>query len=400
MHKVEEIHKSKLFGVIIETGCGAAITSGLMSVSGASNTIYSSFIPYSKECEHRLYGDEFGRSVSAAFIQTVIAEESKIFLTEPKANFILAASWQLNDGDPKKYVHGWIGVGLKEERVSHIYHFSFDRSLIGNCTRGQLLEAIGTQGVNVLYSFINKDKAIELTFGACLDMAYVVTDENDFTVDYDVIINSLEACDRDYPICFNNAGCMRFEDLMREGSEFVIMKGSFNPLHHMHKKMLQDACDKHPHSTPSYLISTYRYDKPHIDVYELTDHIKNICNHGGMVIVMKCIYFYETFNMLQRWSDQHKKFYFPVGTDTLNRIYKTDHEFAIETRKIEDAYIHMRVASYKGNCKWMHFKRDKYELVPEMKQYDDMIEYVDEFIDDGTSSTKIRMGYIHNKIDD
>lgn len=392
MHKVEEIHKSKLFGVIVETGCGAAITSELMSVSGASNTIYSSSIPYSKECEHRKYGNDFGRSVSAAFIQTVIAKESEIFQIEPKVNFILAASWQLNDGDLNKYVHGWIGVGLKDKSVTQAYHFSFDRSLVGKCTREQLLAHIGQQGANVLYSFINEDKAIELTFGACLDMAYTITDENDYIVNYDVLINSFETCDRDYPICFNNAGCMRFEDLMREGNEFVIMKGSFNPLHHMHKKMLHDACDKHPHSTSSYLISTYRYDKPHIDVSELTDHIKNICNHNEMVIVMKCIYFYETFNMLQRWSDQYKKFYFPVGTDVMQRIEATDKKNNnFDTRK----YINNIMKNYQ-NFKFIIFKREGYCF--DISLFNDFIEEANNETDN-ISSTSIRNGTMENKLD-
>ena len=67
MNKVKDIHNSNLYGIIVETGCSTAVTSKLMEVSGASNTIYYSLQPYSKNYEKSRYGT-FPRSVSKDFI--------------------------------------------------------------------------------------------------------------------------------------------------------------------------------------------------------------------------------------------------------------------------------------------------------------------------------------------
>ena len=410
MNKIQEIHNSDLYGIIVETGCGVALTSALMSEAGASKTVYHSSQPYSKDYEKEKYGD-FSRSVSVEFVTEVVKRELKE-LKDPRVNFILATSWQLNDDDPKKYAHGWYCLVTLDTRFKpHVHefstvHFSIPRSL--NIKRNQAFEIISDIGVSMLHVAMNnigkvdgnlQGLEIEYTGNAILDIAKRIN------TNYFLPLKMLENRDIDYPLVFTKDGMIRFEDLMRQSDQFIIQKGSFNPLHHQHKHMMDKSVELHPKAKPVFLISTFRYDKPHIDVMELVDRIQNITKHGYDVIVCKEIFFYATFNMFKRWADKDKKFYFVVGTDTINRIYQADDNAVAAKHGGQSApfatkvFIDGMVRIYSNQFQFLVLPRSGYTLVDNIHWYDGMTQFVSEYEDDGTSSTKIRTSEIENKLD-
>jgi hypothetical protein len=426
---IKEIHDSNLYGVIIEAGCSATIASTLMNVAGSSKTIHRCEQPYSKEYQETLYGN-FKRSVSREWIKSVLEIEAT---KSDKINFVLASSWQLMDpNDPLQYTHGWIGLFDIQRNVKHYLHFTFRRDFFTGYNaltdkykeeytnykdqydsrdRKDILDVIGKLAVGILHTAIDGDieKLSFITSNGffneakqVLDMAYINDDVN-----YHLLINTLEKVKKDYFLVFDKTGIIRIEDLMRKADSFIIQKGSFNPLHHAHVEIMNRSKQKYTEATPVFLVSTYRYDKPHINYDELKDRIKTITEAGYPFIICKSVLFYETFDLLKKWS-YNKKLLFPVGTDTINRIIMTDKEH-FETDKqqgeIGNYYvaslqyrINKIINSYKDNFKFLHFQREGYQKLLEANMYSPLIEDIDNYQDDGISSTKIRSGEIKNKI--
>ena len=389
MSKIQDIHDSYLYGIVVETGASCAISSRLMNIAGANKTIYFAKQPYSKEYEESCYG-KFPRSVSKEFIESVLTIEGK----EDKANFVLASSWQLcNPKDPLQYAHGWIGLFDRINNVKHYLHFSFRRDLVyaynnfenpsdkrNNADRRFLIDQIGQLGINILHTAINGNilELDQLTGSSmvALDMAYINNDVN-----YDLLLSTLEKADGDYLLVFDNNKPIRIEDLMRKGDSFILLRGSFNPPHPGHLSLLKYSVESHINSISTFLISTNRYDKPHISINEVKERIININKLNYPLIICKNQYFYGVFDLLNKWS-YNKKFFYPIGCDTINRILKTDIE--------ENNDIKSMVDMYKNNHKFIFFEREGYNRNEATSVYNEMLEINNLYMDEGFSSTKIR----------
>jgi hypothetical protein len=428
MKNIQEIHNSNLYGTIIEAGCSATIASTLMDVAGSSKTIYRAEQPYSKEYQETLYG-EFKRSVSREWIKQVLEVESA---KSDKINFVLASSWQLTDPtNPLSYAHGWFGLYDIQRNVKHYLHFSFRRDFFRNYrefTNGEnseeyiqhksaydfadrklLLQIIGNLASNILHTAINGDiKSLTLLDVAILDNAYIDNGLFGDDINYDLLISTLEKTKGDYFLVFDKGEVIRIEDLMRKSTEFVIQKGSFNPLHHGHIRQVTGTHEKYPNALPAFLISTFRYDKPHINYDELKERIDMFAKAGYPLIICKSVLFYETFSLLNKWS-YGKKFFFTVGYDTLNRIYKTDVDWV--TEKIQEigyghsdfsvnlnTFISNKIKMYKPFIKFLLFERKDFPRLEETHLYDELVEYIHVPDEDGITGTKIRNGEIENKL--
>lgn len=410
MNKVQDIHNSPLYGIFVETGCSTALSSRLMDESGASKTVYYSLQPYSKQFEHKRYG-EFTRSVSNLFVREAIIKEMKLD-AEQSANFYFVQSWQISDG--QSLTHGWIALANHTRLEVLTFHFSLPQNV--SMTREGTIKAIGDLGVALTWAVrecigLNRRKLInalvELNSPFILDMAYeYLPVKSEMTVDYQFLLEMQEASKKDYPLVFTYHDVERFEELMRQGNEFIIQKGSFNPLHHGHVSMMTHAKELYPNGVPAFLISTYRYDKPHIDVAELVERIMDITKRGYPLIICKEVFFYNTFKLLLQFCKRtEKRFYFPMGSDTINRIYETDnneqtkkHE-GVESPFATKVYIDGMVRIWSKNFKFLVHKRNGYEYHPNLAWYGELVQYVDSYEDDGTSSTAIREGKIKNLLD-
>ena len=417
MSKVKEIHDSNLYGVVIETGCSTATSSKLMDIAGASKTIFYSLQPYSKVYEEQRYGS-FPRSVSKEFINSVLDTESNVDST----NFVFASSWQLHsDSDPLQVPHGWFGLLDKKNNVKYFLHFTFNHRILKSYndliqgkhnpkvvyqeTRDLLIDTIGHIGINLIHTLIKGDitqfdlNEIPNNSYLSLDIAYC----ND-KLDIKLLMNVLEKFKGDYFLVFKDNQAIRLEDLMREKNSISIIKGSFNPVTHGHVELLELSKQAHD-STTSFLVSTFRYDKPHISEEEIEIKVQQINKIGFPLLVCKTIFYYETFKMLNFWTHS-KRFYFPVGMDTIIRIYQTDlatvdninsntknHLMRVTMR----GFVEKNIRSFQ-NFKFLVFSRKGYQRPDELNLYQGMCEYLTRE-DDGISSTAIRNGSMINKID-
>lgn len=448
MKNIAEIHNSSLYGIIIESGCSAAASSALMNEPGASKTIYKCEQPYSKEYQEEKYG-KFKRSVSKEWIQRVLEVESQN--CSEKVNFIFASNWQLLDPtNPLTYAHGWFGLFDMKRNVKHYLHFSFRRDYSKNYVentevkfhlkkinpseeyiqhkyaydirdRKNIIDIIGKISCDILHTAIegniNNLTPLDAKL-AILDEAYI----ND-SINYQLLINTLEKAKGDYFLVFDKGSVLRIEEVMRKSNQFVIQKGSFNPLHHGHLRQVTGTHEKYPEALPLFLISTYRYDKPHVNYEELKERIEMFEKAGYPLVICKSVLFYETFDLLSKWSFD-KKFYFTVGYDTINRIYQTDlnewdklkpiiknetfiddDTYDVVTKEVKipgfetfTEYAETLINKYKENFKFLIFERKDIILAPETTAYGELIEYIHVADDDGISSTKIRNGEIENRL--
>ena len=401
--KIRDIHKSELFGIVVESGCSAAIASALMDVQKSSRTVYCAKQPYNKEYEEILYGD-FPRSVSKEYIQKVLETEAKN-ATNPNINFVLASSWQLIDPNAEWHIaHGWFGIYDINRNRKHYLHFTvqpdyYEDAKISESShyfaRKDLLESIGLMGVNILHTLISGEiETLSTVSNMVLDLAYY-----DEEINYHLLINQLEKSKQDYFLVFDKNNVIRFEDLMRKSDSFIIQKGSFNPPHHGHVKMIDESLQKYPNSLPLFLISTFRYDKPHINYAELKERIETFGKLGYPLIICKSILFYDTFKLLQTWSCK-KSFQFTIGVDTLNRIYQTDEdEWNSKWQFITlEEYINNILKDFSATqFKFLVFPRIGYIKEENTKFLNSIIEDMNQ-VDDGISSTKIRNGEMQNKL--
>lgn len=394
--KIKDIHESDLFGFIIETGCGCTITNQLMSISGASKTIAYSKQPYSKEYEKDKYGKhEYNRSVSYEFMRAMFKEEPDTNSHELRAkmNFSIMASWQLNDGDNDKMTHGWFAVKMKKYHQTRYFHFYFPKSL--NVTDRQVeFNMIGDLAIEILHKwyFEGEDGLANLDTFARLDQAYI---DND--VDYKLLFTSLNNNKSDYPLLFKDDKPVRFEEFLRLNNKIILQKGSFNPLHHQHVAMLEWAEDKYS-AIGAFMVSFNRYDKDLIDVEEMIAKIKNINAHGYYVLICKEPLFYDNFKTLMKDSKNGDHvFYFPVGYDTINRIYKTDLDESHDSPFAAAIRQQGMERIFSKKFKFVVYPRGGYDLNPAVSGYGSLIEYVDgDYLPGDVSSTKIRNGEMKN----
>lgn len=420
MSKVQEIHGSNLYGIIVETGCSTATSSKLMDISGASRTVYYALQPYSKVFEEKRYGN-FPRSVSKEFIESALNVEFDLNSKVNNINFILASSWQLqNDADPLQTPHGWFGLFDIQRNKKYYLHFTFNRRQTQSYNallqgkhnpkvsypedRKTITSIIGEIGVCLIHTLISGNindfdlNYISNNHYLSLDMAY-----NDNGLDVQLLMNVLEKYNGDYFLTFKDNQAIRLEDLMREDNNFIIQKGSFDPLHHGHVEIMELSKKSHD-GTCAFLISTFRYDKEHISSQEIESRIKMINGSKFPLIVCKTVLYYDTFRLLNFWT-HGKRFYFPLGMDTLLRIYKYDLQTVDNTNSSVKnqmmkitmrGYLEKTIRNY-FNFKFLVFTRNGYEKHEDLNLYNGICEYI-ERIDDGISSTAIREGRLENKL--
>jgi nicotinic acid mononucleotide adenylyltransferase len=323
-NKITNLHNSDAYGILIETGCGLAVSNALFEVSGASNTIFFVESPYSKIYQDRRYSagqENKARAVSKENIDRFISYHEmelkkaaeNLNKDAEKLNFIYASSFQLGEGNDKS-THGWIGIWTKHDDKTKYFHISIHESL----TRKQYLDKISQIGIDLLYyCTVTKDEIVPSN--CCID---IILDENGNDTEWEKVFVTVRNEDDENFICVKDGKLVRMEDLFRDQETIVLYKGSFNPIHVAHIHNAEVAKLEYG-INPVFVISSSVYGKGWINPTELKDRVKILNELGFSVIITKDGYFNKNTEYIRRKFKQ--PIVYVVGSDTMNRILESSY---------------------------------------------------------------------------
>ncbi|GIW22369.1 MAG: hypothetical protein KatS3mg068_1376 [Candidatus Sericytochromatia bacterium] len=300
---VEKIHKSDIFGIFIENGAGLPVSSKLLDLDGASNTIYFSELPYSKDYSYKKYNIDLSiRSVSAEYLSKIINYYNYLF-QENKINTIYASSFQL--GNINKSTHGWIA--FKYKNTLFYYHLSIHQKL----KRKEYINRIGKNALKIIFSrneYMPKDTDIDIVLNSDLTPNYVKTIES--------IINLKN---NEQFVLLKKDSIERLEIYLRKLDKIVIFKGSFNPVQKAHLYLMKRLQELYK-TKPFFMISMNTYEKGIQSIESIIKRIQLLFELGYDVILCNKPYFKSNLDFLRYKFDINKKIIFALGSDTFNRL--------------------------------------------------------------------------------
>lgn len=319
-NKIKHIHESNAFGIFVETGCGLPVSNALLSVSGASATVYLAECPYSKEYQASKYGEKIidGKPARAVSLENIkhIINFYKVFEKPANVNLIYVSSFQVGNNNDIS-THGWIGVSYKTAggHINKYYHISIHDSL----TRAQYISKIEQIGVDILTSVID---GTGVPSNCCIDDGYG-QDGMLASPILPELLTSLQNETDDNFICIKDGKAVRLEDLFRDQANILLYKGSFNPIHAAHVHNAQLARDEYG-IDPVFVISSSVYQKGWIEPSEILHRAEILNDLGYSVIVTKDGFFNKNTQYLRKKFKQ--PIIYVVGSDTLNRILDSSYD--------------------------------------------------------------------------
>lgn len=174
----------------------------------------------------------------------------------------------------------------------------------------------------------------------------------------------------------------------------IVQKGSFNPLHRMHKSIADDAMKKWPEYPHTFLLSTQTCDKGEVTEEELKKRALAIKQAGFEVAFSKSGLFIDTIKEIRNTLGADTVIIFPVGEDTLQRFFRDWHDYYVTHTGNNHWMIYDDYKVWFRNVIWYVSKRETEErkfnfLVQAFGREHPNIMWSDLNLDD-ISSTKIR----------
>jgi nicotinic acid mononucleotide adenylyltransferase len=307
---IEKLHKSDLFGCVIENGCGCSVANKLLSVSGASKTIYKTEVPYSKDVMEQEY-NYHSRAVSIESVKSMIEKYNQF-------NFVYGSSFQINNDG---CMHGWIGIKIYNN-IKYYHVYFGDKKL----ARDKQIDLLSNFGLYLIfyqcgYITIDEFKVYELQTDSTLfyfsEMINVVAVQNDvLEINYEETLKFIDIQNKGIAVfkpSENGVVLGRFEDVFRDKDSVTIVKGSFNPPTLVHELMLNYVKDAVAN------ISLNTKDKGHQNYDSVIQRIKYLTGLGYTVLINRNQLFSDLIECIEYFSYKGK-INFVLGIDTLNRL--------------------------------------------------------------------------------
>jgi nicotinic acid mononucleotide adenylyltransferase len=315
---IKKIHQSDIYGVFIESGCGVPVASALLKVSGASDTIYMSENPYSRDYFAEVYGNETEpdnyRSVSPEHLSKVLnSQRFSTLFTKGRINIIYSATFQLGEMNDKS-THGWIGIKFKTLNESgnnyslKYYHISIHEPL----SRKEYIERIGENGLKLVMAGnqeVPDDCDVDIVLNEDLSPDY------ERTLNFIANLRTKEQFSIFYPDKIE-----RMENITRNNESLILFKGSFNPVQNAHLHIIKRSEEKFPGAAAYFMISFNAVQKGIQSYQSIMTRIKLLWELGYGVIVCNNQYFKNNINFLRYKFPEDKPVILSMGLDTLSRL--------------------------------------------------------------------------------
>lgn len=363
----KDLKEQGIYCSIIEMGTGSIVAQSIYDYPGASSIIYKSESPYSKEAQCERFGVSGYRAVSLEHVAFVLSKEIFKNLDDKT---ILITSFQIGDSNSDVATHGYIGI-YKNNEIRH-YHVSINKKE----TRTLLMEEIAFICLSLMCDKIS-NLAIDAVYNS--NLTFLLAETLNYMTHY--FDNDVQL-DLDFCQVYTNGKPKRLEDIFRDTNQILIFKGSFNPPHKTHIKLIKTA-KKYLGSNVgiAFMISISTREKNTLSMSEIKERIEYINELGYPLIINYDGFFNNNTAYLRR------KFLQPInwlcGIDTLNRVIRDDNldldDIEDNVAFIEDVY---------SNCNFLYFNRLGYEPICDLSPYKMFIQISEEVNDD--NSTMIR----------
>ncbi|WP_305065467.1 hypothetical protein [Methanococcoides sp.] len=389
---IMHIHEHPCQLVLALTGGGAGAIDQLLRYGGGSATVLEALVPYSSKALDELIGKKPEKYASPVTVRAMAMAAYRRALSlagnedtmADKGFMGVAASCKLSVGDDER-----------EGREHKIFVAiqSFDKTLvrtlilrktrsreeeeyIATCTIvDSIAKECGWAGNMLLEDLLHGDEVVEEREAtASKEVAQMLALP-------DNIMNSLDLVSD--VVQFKLGG-----EAVAENPE-VIFSGSFDPCHKNHIQMAEQAFNKLGRKV-HFEISLTNVDKPPIDLISLQERLESLRKYKeevffGSVLLTVAPLFIQKVNLFENAT-------FIIGADTANRLFKT--RYYRNEEDMRDMLKNFRIR----NTHFLVFQRKGVDLELEPEIYD-LCEIVplDDYLDNGTSSTSIRKELFKNE---
>lgn len=331
--KIQRIKDKGLFGNLIEVGCGCPVYTELCNhPNTASKIVNYAFSPNNWEFSKKMYGHGNNRAVSPEVIMKIVYETP----LDDKVNFILVNTIQIaNTSDVQ--THGWFAMYslVPNTQKLKLYHFTINYFR----SRKEYIDIIAQIGIDILAACNNVSELDNGYIDIILDPAAAAYNSSNmfkFNVrdTLTAILNgklNIENAHNTTLVLRSDGTIDRFNTLLRENIEnLVIIKGSFNPVHPQHIRLLKSlnkndelmGATKHV-----FCISLYNRDiNKRVDVDSLMKRI-DILHKLGYDVIIDCFgeYHYSYTSIINNVDyKESMNIHYVMGSDIMQRFLQDE----------------------------------------------------------------------------
>lgn len=383
--RVCQLHESPYRVVLAITGGGSEVVGELLRHGNGSATVLDAVIPYSTNAMDRFLGRKPDKycSEKTARAMAMVAYQRALELSKDSDGLVypnvigIGATCKLKATNERKGRKHEIYVAIQTFRKTGVntLELTLDR------TRQEEEKIVASLIFNVLARYcdvteINFPEGIQL--GEIEDVLEKYSSVSEHIGD----VLKQQNYSQNNPYEIMGIARINFNESEPPKEIRLVFPGSFDPCHKNHVFMARWASERY-NKPVHFEISLKNVDKPPIDFISLSQRLDSLRKYKdedfmGDVYLTNAPMFIQKVTLFPYTT-------FIVGADTINRIF--DEKYYLGVTDMPSVLEHFK----EQNVRFMVFHRKSVELTidPELLEVCEIVS-LDEYKDDGISSTKIR----------
>lgn len=390
------IHSTPCKLVLAITGGGSGAIEHLLKYGGGSSTLIEAVVPYSSNSLDSFIGRKplkYASSVTARAMAMGAYRRALSLKDEPDGTdhndlFGVGVSCKLSTGKLEREGREhkiFVSLQFFDRTLDKVLTLTQERSredeeLIASCmVLDSIAKECGWDGAflleNILYSNEIIEEMIAITSN---EVGELLAMPDNIMKDIDAVSNVVR-----YDL---NKECIETGDNVEKPD--IIFSGSFDPCHKNHILMAEKAFERYGKKV-HFEISLTNVDKPPIDLISLQERLNSIQKYHDLPFIGSV--FLTVAPLFVQKASLFENATFLIGADTANRLFK------VRYYRNEDDMNNMLAHFRNKKTHFLIFQRKgiDLDLEPEILDICEVIS-LDEYLDNGTSSTSIRSKQLQN----